>query len=103
MTTIIQLRKPVSKCKYILPYFLLLSALFTKNDKISKNLDLVSKLVFLIIFVNLVTQTGFLNDLGDFDNGRYMNEVSAIFLGSKLHLEFFNFSGVFAPYIFRFF
>ncbi len=83
--------------------FLLLSALFTKNDKISKNLDLVSKLVFLIIFVNLVTQTGFLNDLGDFDNGRYMNEVSAIFLGSKLHVEFFNFSGVFAPYIFRFF
>ena len=82
--------------------FLLLSALFTKNDKISKNLDLVSKLVFLIIFVNLVTQTGFLNDLGDFDNGRYMNEVSAIFLGSKLHVEFFNFSGVFAPYIFRF-
>jgi len=87
---------------YFLTFFLL-SALFSKNYKFSKNLDLVSKLVFLFIFINLATQTGFLNDLGDFDNGRYMNEVSAIFLGSKLHVEFFNFSGVFAPYVFRFF
>lgn len=83
--------------------FLLLSALFINNDKFSKNLDLVSKIVFLMIFVNLATQTSFLNDLGDYDNGRYMNEVSAIFLKSKLHVDFFNFSGVFAPYVFGFF
>jgi len=83
--------------------FLLIFALPTHNTKFLKKLDLISKFVFFFIFINLATQTNFLNDLGDFDNGRFMNEVSAIFLKNKLHVDFFNFSGIFGSYLFRLF
>lgn len=83
--------------------FLIIFAIPTKNTKFLKKLDLISKFVFFFIFINLATQTNFLNDLGDFDNGRFMNEVSAIFLRNKLHVDFFNFSGIFGSYLFSLF
>ena len=86
-------------------FLFVLIIFFTLNNP-SKEiifLENLSKLLIVFLFINLVTQTNFLNDLGDFDNGRYMNEVSAIFVGRQLHLNFFNFSGIFPAFLFSLF
>lgn len=81
--------------------FLFLKILISENNLVSKYVNKISKIIIFIIFLNLITQSSFINDLGDFDNGRYINEVSAIFSNRKLHVDFFNFSGVFPSMLYK--